>query len=136
MMKGRFFMRTEIHINSGTQNGPVITFPISGDIKTQTLIPSGKMITDSEKMSFVYLVDEEDEYGQLHFEQAVWPLLVDSIKLNTNPVVTFDENTVSLNGFIEELTMLIYNIEGNNNYGEAFSSAVESAFEEILKGTI
>jgi hypothetical protein len=32
--------------------------------------------------------------------------------------------------------MLIYNIEGNNNYGEAFSSAVESAFEEILKGTI
>jgi hypothetical protein len=51
-------------------------------------------------------------------------------------VVTFDENTVSLNGFIEELTMLIYNIEGNNNYGEAFSSAVESAFEEILKGTI
>ena len=41
-----------------------------------------------------------------------------------------------LDGFIEELTMLIYNIEGNNNYGEAFSSAVELAFEEVLKSTI
>ncbi|QUW21679.1 hypothetical protein JSQ81_18140 [Sporosarcina sp. Marseille-Q4063] len=129
-------MRTEIHINSGTQNGPIITFPIGEKLNTKILIPSGKMITDSEKMTFVYLLDEEEEYGQLHFEQAVWPLLVDSLKLNTNPVVTFDENAVSLNGFIEELTMLIYNIEGNNNYGEAFSTAVESAFEEILKSTI
>ena len=25
--------------------------------------------------------------------------------------------------------MLIYNIEGNDNYGEAFSSAVEQAFQ-------
>ncbi|WP_172369888.1 hypothetical protein [Sporosarcina jiandibaonis] len=129
-------MRTEIHINSGTQNGPVITFPILEKLKTQTLIPSGKMITDSEKMTFVYLVDEEEQYGQLHFEQAVWPLLVESIKLHKDPVITYNENTILLNGFIEELTMLIYNIEGNNNYGEAFSSAVESAFEEILKSTI
>ena len=129
-------MRTDIHVFSGTQNGSVITFPISGKLKKQTFIPSGKMITDSEKMTFVYLLDDEEEYGYLHFEQAVWPLLVDSLKLNTNPVVTFDENTVSLNGFIEELTMLIYNIEGNNNYGEAFSSAVELAFEEVLKSTI
>lgn len=129
-------MRTEIHINSGTQSGPEITFLIKDNLKTQTLIPSGKMITDSEKMTFVYLVDEEEEYGQLHFEQAVWPLLVDSIKLNTDPIVTYNEKTVSLDGFTEELTMLIYNIEGNNNYGEAFSSAVELAFEEVLKGTI
>ena len=129
-------MRTEIHINSGTQSGPVINFLIKDKLKKQTIIPSGKMITDSEKMTFVYLIDEEEEYGQLHFEQAVWPLLVDSIKLNADPIVTYNENTVSLDGFIEELTMLIYNIEGNNNYGEAFSSAVELAFEEVLKSTI
>ena len=129
-------MRTEIHINSGVQSGPVITFVIKDKLKTETLLPSGKMITDSEKMTFVYLVDEEEEYGQLHFERAVWPLLVDSIKLNIDPIVTYNENTVSLDGFIEELTMLIYNIEGNNNYGEAFSSAVELAFEEVLKSTI
>ena len=128
-------MRTEIYINSGTQDGPVITFPIKEKLPTQTLIPSGKMITDSEKMTFVYLIDEDDEYGQLHFEQSVWSLLVDSIKLNTDPVVTYNENIVPLDGFIEELTMLIFNIEGNNNYGEAFSSAVELAFEEVLKST-
>ena len=129
-------MLTENHINSGTQNGSVITFPIGEKCKKQTVTPSEKMITDSEKMTFVYLIDEEEEYGQLHFEQAVWPLLVDSLKLNTDPVVTFDEYTVSLKGFIEELTMLIYNIEGNNNYGEAFTSAVESAFADILNSTI
>ena len=129
-------MRTEIYINSGTQSGPVITFSIIDKLTTQNLIPSGKMITDSDKMTFVYLIDEEDEYGQLHFEQSVWPLLVDSIKLKTDPVVTYNENAVSLDGFIEELTMLIFNIEGNNNYGEAFSSAVELAFEEVLKSTL
>ena len=87
-------MRTEIYINSGIQNGPVITFPIREKLTTQTLIPSGKMITDSEKITFVYLLDEEEEYGHLHFEQAVWPLLVDSIKLNTDPVVTLITKTL------------------------------------------
>ena len=81
-------MRTEIHINSGTQNGPVITFLINEKLKSQTLIPSGKMITDSEKMTFVYLIDEDEEYGQLHFEQGVWPLLLGAIKLKKDPVVT------------------------------------------------
>lgn len=129
-------MRTEIYINSGTQKGPVVTFPIKDKVTTQTLIPSGKMITDSEKLTFVYLIDEEEEYGQLHFEQAVWPLLVNSIKLKTDPTVFYNENTIILDGFIDELTMLIFNIEGNNNYGETFSSAVELAFEEVLKSTL
>ncbi len=48
----------------GLKSGPVITFPIKDKVKTQTLIPSGKMITDSEKLTFVYLIDEEEEYGQ------------------------------------------------------------------------
>ena len=34
--------------------------------------------------------------------------------------------------FYEELEALIYNIEGNDNYGESFVSAVETAFQTIL----
>jgi hypothetical protein len=34
--------------------------------------------------------------------------------------------------FQDELNALIFNIEGNHNYGEDFSTAVEEAFAEIL----
>ena len=129
-------MHTEIHLTRGTQDGPVLTFLLNESLKTETIIPAGKMITDSEKMTFVYLIDEDDRYGQLHFGQPVWPLLVEAIKLDREPVVIYQDQKIPLIGFVEELTMLIYNIEGNNNYGEVFSTAVETAFDEILKSTL
>ena len=43
-------------------------------------IPSGKMITDSDNLSFVYLLEVEEGYDHLHFTQAVWPLMVDVLE--------------------------------------------------------
>lgn len=128
-------MYTQIQIDSGIQNGKEICFFVQEKVKSPTLIPAGKMITDSEKMTFVYLLDEEDGYGHIHFKQDVWPLFVEALKVNTDPVLLYNEERIQLTGFIDELTMLIFNIEGNDNYGEAFSSSVEQAFAEILKST-
>lgn len=97
--------------------------------------PSGKMITDSEAHSFVYLLDEDEGYGQLHFTQDVWPMMAASLLASSDPIISYDGETIELTSFKEELTMLIFNIEGNHNYGEAFSKAVEEAFADLLKMT-
>ena len=125
-------MPTQIQIDSGIQSGTEICFSVTEPSTIVKLIPAGKMITDSEKMTFVYLLDEEEEYGYIHFPQAVWPIMVDALKEDKDPVIFYNDERLPLTGFIEELTMLIFNIEGNDNYGAKFSTAVEKAFAEIL----
>ena len=125
-------MPTQIQIDSGIQNGTEICFSATETPTEVKIIPAGKMITDSEKMTFVYLLDEEEEYGYIHFPQVVWPLMVDALKEDEDPVISYNDERLPLTGFIEEMTMLIFNIEGNDNYGAKFSTAVEKAFAEIL----
>lgn len=125
-------MATQIQIDTGIQNGKEICFTATNTSATGKIIPAGKMITDSEKMTFVYLLDEEEEYGYIHFPQAVWSLMVEALKQGEDPVISYHDERLTLTGFIEELTMLIFNIEGNHNYGANFSTAVEKAFAEIL----
>jgi Family of unknown function (UPF0738) len=119
-------------IDSGIQDGEEIRFLLDETADQPQGIPSGKMITDSDDLSFVYLLEVEKGYRQLHFTQAVWPLMVDVLKSGVDPVLAWKDEVIRLSGFKDELSMLIYNIEGNDNYGEAFSSAVEQAFHDIL----
>lgn len=128
-------MNTQIQIDSGVQNGSEIRFLLAETGEIPMLKPAGKMITDSEKKTFVYLIDEEEGYGHIHFTQAVWPLMVEVLKSEKDPVLSYNEENMLLTNFNEELMMLIFNIEGNHNYGEAFSVAVEEAFQEILEST-
>lgn len=128
-------MLTKLRVDSGIQKDNEITFLITEKTDQKMGTPSGKMITDSEAHSFVYLLDEDEGYGQLHFTQAVWPIMAASLVANVDPKLECMGHTIELTGFNEELTMLIFNIEGNHNYGEAFSEAVEEAFVDLLKMT-
>ncbi|MBE1556939.1 hypothetical protein [Sporosarcina limicola] len=126
-------MRIQHRIDSGNLNGEEIRFILAETGESLKGAPSGKMITDSDEYSFVYLFEEEEGYHYIHFTQEVWPLMVEALQSEMDPVLSFKERLVSLIGFRDELTMLIYNIEGNDNYGETFSSAVEQAFSSILQ---
>lgn len=128
-------MLIQNRIESGIQNDTEIRFLLTETPERPHGTPSGKMITDSDEFSFVYLLEDEEGYSQIHFTQAVWQLMVKALKSDSNPVLSWGEETLILTGFKDELTMLIFNIEGNNNYGEAFSSAVEQAFSELLQIT-
>lgn len=125
-------MSMQIEVLKGIQQGNEIEFSFDETSPIKSVIPAGKMITDSEKMTFVYLLDDGDVYGHVHFKQDVWPLMVEAVKLDTDPVLIVNKEKIKLPQFVEELTMLIFNIEGNNNYGESFSKAVEETFAEIL----
>lgn len=126
-------MSTQIFIENGIQEEKEIRFSLPETATVPVGTPAGTMITDSEKMTFVYLLDEADGYGHIHFTQKVWPLMVTALKQQTDPVILQQGEKLILQGFIDELTMLIFNIEGNHNYGEIFTSAVEEAFAEILQ---
>jgi hypothetical protein len=120
-------------IDSGLRNDGQVLFILAEQAQRPQGIPSGKMITDSDNLSFVYLLEAEEGYEHLYFTQAVWSLMVDVLKTDSVPSLSWKDELIALPGFKDELTMLIYNIEGNDNYGEAFSSAVEQAFSLILQ---
>lgn len=125
-------MHIQNRIDSGVQNGKEIRFLLAESIDGPDGFPTGKMITDTDEFSFVYLFDEEEGYRYIHFPREVWPLMVEALKGDADPILTWKENLIPLKGFKEEMMMLIQNIKGNDNYGEAFSTAVEIAFDEVL----
>jgi len=126
-------MLTQLTVENGIQEGAEIRFLITNKPEKPLGLPAGKMITDSEKLTFVYLLDEEEDYGQIHFTQKVWPLMVEVLDAPDDPMLIVGEQSMKLTNFKEELMMLIFNIEGNENYGVKFSTAVEQAFAKKLQ---
>ncbi len=131
--KERFILPITYFVHSGVQLENDIRFTLEETPNQPTIKAGGQMITDSDSLSFVYLLEDETGYHYLKFGQDVWPLLVNTLKAEEDPTLQFGEAELTLQKFKEELEMLIFNIEGNDNYGVEFSKAVEEAFEEILK---
>ncbi|WP_052245751.1 hypothetical protein [Sporosarcina sp. ZBG7A] len=129
-------MRIEHRITEGQLKEGTVCFTYDGTTKMLGDSPSGKMITDSDALSFVYLFEDGEEYQYLHFTQEVWALMQQLIEMdNGDPLIESEDGSVQLIGFTEELMMLIFNIEGNGNYGEEFMLAVEQAFKQTLQQT-
>ncbi len=114
------------------KDGTVI-FNFDGPAARLGTKPSGKMITDTDEGTFVYLFEDGEDYVYLHLAQTVWPLMQKLADSGKDPVLDCADSTIRLAGFTEELTMLIFNIEGNGNYGEAFVLAVEQEFANTLQ---
>lgn len=125
-------MRKTYIVDSGVQNGSDIRFLLQENPQENEVKAGGQLITDSDNFAFVYLMDVVDGYIYVQFPKTVWPLLAASLDADKEPVLTWGQTEFSLDNFREELSMLIFNIEGNHNYGEEFSSAVEEAFKEQL----
>ncbi|MCH7320706.1 hypothetical protein LZ480_02295 [Solibacillus sp. MA9] len=94
--------------------------------------PAGQVLADSDNGAFLYLIDENDAYSYLRFDQSIWPQLVHMILSEQKAFLTVDDGAFELNDFSNELKSLLYNIEGNGNYGETFVKAVEEAFADFF----
>lgn len=125
-------MRKTYIVDSGVQNGSDIRFLLQEDPNEIEVKAGGQLITDTDKNAFVYLMDVADGYTYVQFPKTVWPLLAASLEADKEPVLTWGQTEIPLDNFREELSMLIFNIEGNHNYGEEFSNAVEVAFKDQL----
>ena len=91
---------------------------------TDGLDEVGQMLVDSDNFSFAYLLDDGSSYSYLIFVQEMWSMLHNN---RDKKVIINDE--LELEHFQDELSYILENIEGNNNYGKEFVSAVEETFE-------
>ena len=126
-------MPITFQVQSGVQLENDIRFTLEDVPKGLNIKAGGQMITDSDSLAFVYLLEGDSEYHYLKFGQDVYPLLVNTLKATEDPTLQIGDQRIVLVKFKEELEMLIFNIEGNDNYGVEFAQAVENAFKEILK---
>ncbi|WP_059104004.1 hypothetical protein [Shouchella shacheensis] len=88
-----------------------------------------RILVDSDDYAFIYMLEDEERYFYLRFEQVVWPALSEAYKKRSALYAKLDENTrLALVEVHNELDFLLENIDGNGNYGEAFEQAVKEAF--------
>lgn len=110
----------------------LLTFSVNEKVEHDKMKPAGQLIADSDQFAFVYLCDTGEAYAYIRFEPIVWPVLVEVLLKEQDPTLHIGEEVMTLPHFFEELQMLVYNIEGNGNYGDTFVTEVERAFEQIL----
>lgn len=104
--------------------------------KLENIQPSGQVLTDSDNESFIYLIVENNEYSYLQFQKNIWQSLLNIVQNKEKVFLQVENDKIELINFVEELEMLLFNIEGNGNYGETFVSSVENIFAPILTGDI
>ena len=130
--KGRSPLRNVYNIESYGYIHNKLTFSVNEKASTIQITPVGQVIVDSDHHAFIYIVEEDGAFSYLSFGKKTWPALIEMIQRCEDPYLTLGEKTIELHNFCEELEALIYNIEGNDNYGESFVSAVETVFQMIL----
>ncbi|KOY82428.1 hypothetical protein I6G82_14720 [Lysinibacillus macroides] len=107
-------------------------FSLNDNEEKLQLKPAGQLIADSDDFAFVYLLDAGEDYHYLRFPLSSWENLVHILQKKENPILRIGEASIELTNFYDELEMLVYNIEGNFNYGAEFVQAVEQHFRAIL----
>ncbi|EGA90295.1 hypothetical protein GPDM_05586 [Planococcus donghaensis MPA1U2] len=113
-------------------NGNEIEFIIEETEPAEALEASGQMLTDSDNQAFVYLLDTGTDYIYVQFAIHTWTAMTKALELKNVPLLIWGKQIMPLAEFHEELLMLVDNIEGNDNYGEKFRTAVEQTFHEAL----
>lgn len=84
----------------------------------------GQMLVDSDNYAFAYTLDDGESYSYLIFVQETWSMLHE----NRDKKIIINDS-LELTQFHEELSYILDNIKGNNNYGKEFVSAVEETFD-------
>jgi hypothetical protein len=122
-------MQKKIHINSVEKNDKgiyLIAQPHTFSLESAKA--KRYMLVDSDHLSFVYILEVENEFVYVMMPQQVWPDLKEALLTNTSVFLKSNEVVIELEGMKEELTYLIDNIKGNANYGDEMEKAVAEFF--------
>jgi hypothetical protein len=130
--KGRRPLRNIYNIENHVDIHNKITFSVNEKAQHIQISPAGQVIVDSDQYAFIYIVEEDGEFSYLHFGENTWSALTKMLQRGEDPLLSIGNQTIELQQFHEELEGLIYNIEGNSNYGEEFVARVETAFQVFL----
>jgi len=106
-------------------------FYLTTNISIQALQPAGQILVDSDHFSFIYIMEDNEDYTYIILPEQLWPSLMRAYEQSNLIFVRFGNEEIELTSFHEELEFLITNIKGNSNYGEEMVTKVEQYFKEI-----
>lgn len=101
---------------------------INHHLSLKNYIASGRMLVDSDGLSFVYLLETEEAYTYIIIPHHYWKDLKTALTKQLPVFLTNNHDRILLTGFQEELAYLIENIKGNSNYGDKMVTEVEVVF--------
>ncbi|WP_027408910.1 hypothetical protein [Anoxybacteroides tepidamans] len=90
--------------------------------------PKNYMLADSDCLSFIYILETEDEFVYVTIPQGLWKEIKEVLHHPLRVFLQCGPIQLELLGFQEELAYLVENIEGNANYGEEMEKAVKETF--------
>ncbi|HBJ02984.1 hypothetical protein MKY88_03815 [Lysinibacillus sp. FSL R7-0073] len=125
-------MRKIYTIDTSNFEQDQLHFSLNDNEVNLQLKPAGQLIADSDDFAFIYLLDAGEDYHYLRFPPSSWENLVHILQKKKDPILRINEEAIELTNFYDELEMLVYNIEGNYNYGAEFVQTVEQHFKAIL----
>lgn len=92
------------------------------------MVPSEQILVDSDHFSFIYLMEQQDDYTYIVLPEQIWPLLKEALDKKLPVWLGINENQLEMNRFHDEFEYVIQNIKGNSNYGSEMVTKVESLF--------
>jgi hypothetical protein len=98
------------------------------EIDLKTVTAAGRVLADSDRLSFIYILESKQEYIYVAIPSEYWIEFKKVLDQSTTVTLKILEDSIELEGIVEELNYLISNIEGNANYGEEMVEKVESIF--------
>jgi hypothetical protein len=110
-------------------NQKEIQMEVDQQISLNQYRASGQMLVDSDGLSFVYLLEKEEDYTYIVIPNTVWKELKIALTEQLPVYLSKQSERLLLNQLHEELSYLIENIKGNSNYGEKMVNEVETIFE-------
>ncbi|MET3407169.1 hypothetical protein ABIC59_004635 [Priestia aryabhattai] len=100
--------------------------PIETEI--EQLEDTKQMLVDSDNMSFVYVVDINDQFMYVGLSDNIWANLKHVLHKDMKVFLEINKKVIELSAVKEELSYLVSNIEGNVNYGDEMVARVEEVF--------
>ena len=90
---------------------------------------SGRMLADSDRLSFIYIIDSNEGYLYIEFPSDVWPNLKKGLDEKRDVFVVVGRETfLELTNLRSGMIYLIDNIAENPNYGENMVTEVAKHF--------
>lgn len=92
------------------------------------LVPAEQLLVDSARFSFIYLMENQEDYTYIALPEQIWPFLKTALEQNLPVLLSFNDEQIELINFHDELEFLVSNIKGNSNYGNDMVTKVEGNF--------
>ncbi|MGJ7910353.1 hypothetical protein [Neobacillus sp. LXY-1] len=101
---------------------------LHGNGSLEGLVPAGQILVDSDHISFIYLMETDEEYTYISLNEQIWPDLKIAYEEKLPIWIEWNNQQIELVHFHDEFEFIINNIKGNHNYGDEMVTKVERIF--------